>query len=46
MTELEFTHSLVHYEFYYQKVVLQVNFHHLIAKWFHLGVLSYQIIFA
>ena len=43
---LEFAHSLVHYKFYYQKVVLQVvNFHHLVAKRFHLGVLSYQIIF-
>ena len=42
---LEFTHSLVHYEFYCLTVVQSVNFHCLIAKGFHLGVLSYQIIF-
>ena len=42
---LEFTHSLVHYEFYCLTVVQSVNFHYLIAKGFHLGVLSYQIIF-
>ena len=33
---LELAHSLVLYKFYYQNVVLQVNFPHVIENMFHL----------